>query len=98
MRNEPAIGLSFPLVPVDIALLFGLAMSLGLLLASHVALSIGLTALGPWHRGLIAFFIPPLAPFWGYSGKLHTRSLLWIVALVVHVACLTAAGIGGGAG
>ena len=81
--------------PVDLALMFGLAASLGLLLASHVALSVGLAVLGPWQRGLIAFVVPPLAPFWGYHGKLHGRSLLWIVALVTHVACLTAAAIGG---
>ncbi|HYP74337.1 MAG TPA: hypothetical protein VER12_00190 [Polyangiaceae bacterium] len=81
--------------PVDLALLFGLAASLGLLLASHVALSVGLGVLGPWYRGLIAFVVPPLAPFWGYHGKLHARSLLWIVALVTHAACLTAAAIGG---
>ncbi len=74
--------------------MFGLAVSLGLLLASHVALSVGLAVLGPWQRGLIAFVVPPLAPFWGYSGKLHARSLLWIISLVMHVACLTAAGIG----
>jgi len=78
--------------------MFGLAASLGLLFASHVALSVGLAMLGPWQRGLIAFVVPPLAPFWGYSGKLHTRSLLWIISLVTHVACLTAAAIGGGNG
>jgi len=75
--------------------MFALSASLGLLLASHVALSIGLAQLGPWYRGLIAFVVPPLAPFWGYSGKLHARSLLWIVSLVAHVGCLTAAAIGG---
>ena len=81
--------------PVDLALMFGLAASLGLLLASHVALSVGLGVLGPWHRGLVAFVVPPLAPFWGYQGRLHTRSLLWILSLVTHIACLTAAAIGG---
>ena len=75
--------------------MFGLSASLGLLLASHVALSVGLAVLGPWQRGVNAFVVPPLAPFWGYHGKLHTRSLLWIIALVLHVACLTAAAIGG---
>ena len=75
--------------------MFGLAASLGLLLASHVALSVGLAVAGPWQRGLIAFLVPPLAPFWGYSGKLHARSLLWIVSLVSHAALLTAASIGG---
>ena len=80
--------------PVDLALMFGLAASLGLLLASHVALSVGLAVLGPWHRGLVAFVVPPLAPFWGYHGRLHARALLWILSLVTHIACLTAAAIG----
>jgi len=84
----------FPVTPVDLALMLGLAASLGLLCASHVALSVGLGIVGPWHRGLVAFLVPPLAPFWGYHGKLHTRSLLWIIALVSHVALLTAAAIG----
>jgi len=88
-----ALRLSFR-NPVDLALMFGLSASFGLLLASHVALSVGLFLLGPWYRGLIAFVVPPLAPFWGYYGKLHTRALLWVLALVTHVACLTAAGIG----
>jgi hypothetical protein len=79
---------------VDLALMFGLAASFGLLLASHVALSVGLARAGPWQRGVVAFLVPPLAPFWGYSGKLHARSLLWIVSLVTHLACLTAAAIG----
>lgn len=81
---------------MDLALMFGLATSLGVLLASHVALSAGLAVRGPWHRGLLAFLVPPLAPLWGYHGKLHTRALVWIVATVVHVACLTAAAIGSG--
>jgi hypothetical protein len=80
--------------PVDLALMFGLAASLGLLLASHVALSVGLAVLGPWQRGLIAFVVPPLAPFWGYHGKLHARSLLWLISFVTHAACLTTAAIG----
>jgi hypothetical protein len=74
--------------------MIALAASLGALLATHVALSFGLGRLGPWHRGLVAFVVPPLAPFWGYHGKLHARSLLWIVSLAVHLACLMAANIG----
>jgi len=93
-----ARGFGYRSSPVDLALMLGLATSLGLLLASHVALSVGLGALGPWYRGLIAFVVPPLAPFWGYNGKLHARSLLWILSLVTHVACLTAAAIGSAGG
>jgi hypothetical protein len=79
---------------VDLLLMIALSASLGLLMATHVALSFGLGKKGPWHRGLVAFLVPPLAPFWGYHGKLHARSLLWIVSLMVHIACLTAASIG----
>ena len=74
--------------------MIALSTSLGLLCATHVALSFSLARRGPWHRGLVAFLVPPLAPFWGYHGKLHGRSLVWIVALAVHAACLTAAAIG----
>jgi hypothetical protein len=95
--GQPGGGLQLCFAPVDLALMFGLAASLGLLLASHVALSVGLALRGPWQRALLAFVVPPLAPLWGYSGRLHARALLWIIALVTHVACLTAAAIGGGA-
>jgi hypothetical protein len=79
---------------VDLALLIVLVITAGVILSTHVSLSVGLARRGPWHRGLVAFLIPPLAPFWGYSGKLHTRSLVWIIAVTVHLACLTAAAIG----
>jgi hypothetical protein len=82
-------------LPVDLALLIALVVSAGVLLSTHVALSVGLWRLGPWHRGLVAFVVPPLAPFWGYHGKLHSRSLIWIIAVSIHIACLTAAAIGG---
>ncbi len=80
---------------MDLAVFITLVLSAGLLLATHVSLSVGLARLGPWHRGLIAFVVPPLAPFWGYHGKLHRRSLVWIIAVTIQIACLTAAAIGG---
>ena len=83
---------------MDLALIIVLAISAGVLAATHVSLSVGLSRIGPWHRGLLAFAVPPLAPFWGYHGKLHTRSLIWIIAVTIHIACLTAAAIGGSGG
>jgi hypothetical protein len=79
---------------VDLALIIALIFSAGVLLSTHLALSVGLARRGPWQRGLVAFLVPPLAPLWGYHGKLHKRSLIWIVALVIHITCLTAAAIG----
>jgi hypothetical protein len=83
---------------VDLALIIALVISAGVLLSTHVSLSVSLARLGPWHRGLVAFVVPPLAPFWGYHGKLHARSLLWIIAVTVHAVCLTAAAIGSSGG
>ena len=80
---------------MDLALIITLVVSAGVLLSTHVSLSVGLARKGPWQRGLIAFVVPPLVPFWGYHGKLHTRSLIWIIAVTIHIACLTAAAIGG---
>jgi hypothetical protein len=93
--ERAARGCIFQVVTVDLALIIALVVSAGVLLSTHVSLSVELARLGPWHRGLVAFVVPPLAPYWGYHGKLHRRSLIWIIALVIQLACLTAASIGG---
>ena len=73
-RRRAQLEVSSEPEPVDLALMIALWTSLGLLFATHVALSFGLARLGPWHRGLVAFVVPPLAPFWGYHEKC-TRAL-----------------------
>jgi hypothetical protein len=79
---------------VDLALLLGLCLSLGLLAASHVALVAGLFERGPRTRALLALLLPPLAPFWGLRERLGLRTGLWIGAFALHVVCLLAASIG----
>jgi hypothetical protein len=80
---------------LDLAILLGLCLSLGLLAASHVALVAGLFGRAPRLRGLLAFVLPPLAPIWGLQARMRLRSGLWLAAFAVHVLCLIAASIGG---
>lgn len=67
--------------------------AVGLHLVAHVTLVIGLLRRAPWWRGLIALFVPPLAPYWGYEEKLRGRVTLWVASLAVYVASVTAAAL-----
>jgi hypothetical protein len=81
---------------LDLAILLGLCLSLGLLAASHVALVAALMARQSRVRGLLALVVPPLAPIWGFEERMHKRAALWVAAFAVHVVCLISAAIGGG--
>jgi hypothetical protein len=78
---------------VDFVLLGLLVFAFGLHMVAHVMLVIGLLVRKPWWRGLLAFVVPPLAPFWGYEARLRGPVALWIGSLVVYVASLTAAAL-----
>jgi len=78
---------------LDLALLGALSIAVGLHLVAHVTLVIGLLRRDPWWRGLVALFVPPLAPFWGYEARLRGRVTLWVVTLVVYLAAVTAAAL-----
>ena len=65
-------------------LLLGLAVVIG----AQLALAVGLVRRAPRWRGLLAFVLPPLAPYWGWSaGTSAMRRLVyaWLVALAVYV-------------
>jgi hypothetical protein len=52
----------------------------------HVALAASLSIRGPWWRGLVAFAVAPLAPYWGFRDGLRRRAVAWTTALVLYVA------------
>ena len=79
--------------PVDLVLLGLICVAVGLHLVAHVTLVIGLLRRKPWWRGLLALFVPPLAPFWGYEAQLRGRVTLWVVTLAVYLASVTAASL-----
>jgi hypothetical protein len=63
-----------------------MVVSFATLLTAHVALTAGLLTEPPRIRALVAFVLFPLAPYWGFRGKLHGRSITWLAALSVYVA------------
>jgi hypothetical protein len=63
--------------------LFGvwLALSLALHAAAHLALVVGLSRQKPAWRGAVAFVLPPLAPYWGWSSGMRAPASVWLAAL-----------------
>jgi hypothetical protein len=73
-----------------------LVLGFALLVTAHVALCgfLVLRAKPRW-RGLAAFVVPPLAPWWGLrEGRTLTTSL-WIVSLLLYLSGVLAAKITG---
>lgn len=51
----------------------------------HIAISVRLVLAGPpRHRGLLALFLPPLAPWWAWERRWRVSSALWVSAVVVY--------------
>jgi hypothetical protein len=72
----------------DIVLLSFLMVAFATLLTAHVALTIGLARHGPRARAVAAFFVPPLAPYWGWRDGMRRRGVLWGVAAISYVVAL----------
>jgi hypothetical protein len=67
-----------------------LALSLVAFIAAHVALIFGMVRANDRSRALLAFFVPPLAPFWGHELGMTKRANAWLGALALYVAILIA--------
>jgi len=78
---------------LDFVLLALISVAVGLHLVAHVTLVIGLLRRDPWWHGLVAFMVPPLAPYWGYEAKLRGRVTLWLTTLAIYLASATAAAL-----
>jgi len=78
---------------LDFVLLGLISCAVGLHLVAHVTLVIGLLRRDPWWHGLLAFVIPPLAPYWGYEARLRGRVTLWLATFAVYLASATAAAL-----
>ncbi len=68
-----------------------LVIAFATLLTTHVALTIGLARRAPRWRALVAFLVPPLAPWWGWQERMRARGVLWIAAAVLYALMLTLA-------
>jgi hypothetical protein len=67
-----------------------LAAALAVFVAAHGVLVVGLARRGPWGLALIAWFVPPLAPWWGYRAGMRKATLVWGAALVLYAAGVVA--------
>jgi hypothetical protein len=52
-------------------------------LGAHVAIAGGL-APRSWGRALLALFVPPLAPVFGWQAGMRARVIAWAVALALY--------------
>jgi hypothetical protein len=39
-----------------------------------------------WARAVVAFLVPPLAPWWGHRAGLRITAILWCAALALYTA------------
>ena len=53
---------------------------------AHVALLVTLARKKPRYRAVVAFVLPPLAPYYGWLGGASRLSLVWLAGLGVYAA------------
>ena len=76
---------------MDVAILAILLASFGLLVTTHVAVSVQLLFRVPWWRGLASLFVPPFAPYFAYKAQLKVGATLWLTWAFVYAIALIAA-------
>jgi hypothetical protein len=67
---------------IAVLLIFGFAA----FVTAHVWLAVRLIIhKKPRIRGVLALFVPPLAPIWGYREGFRKGTVLWLVTLALYV-------------
>lgn len=75
----------------DLAIASLLVLGFASLVTIHVWITAKLVQKKPRYRGLLAFFVPPLAPIWGFGQGERTLATLWLVALGTYFVARLAA-------
>jgi hypothetical protein len=76
------------------ALLFGgLLLAFAALCTVHVAIVWDLAKEHPRWRALVAFFVPPLAPYWALRSGMVVRGGIWIGSVILYTTLLGLAAI-----
>ncbi len=65
----------------------------GLLVTAHVALCLALLRRPRRWRALVAFVLPPLAPYWAYKEGWRAASIVWVVAFCLYAVARMAASL-----
>jgi hypothetical protein len=61
--------------------------SFALLATLHLLTVTRLARTGPWWRGLVALFVPPLAPYWAIKGGHRVLGIAWLIMLAAWAVC-----------
>ncbi len=59
--------------------------------ASHATIIVSLGMRQPRLRGLWAFLLPPLAPYFAWSSLMPRRTLAWLVSLLLYALAVASA-------
>jgi len=76
---------------MDLLLVVLPALCFGLLVTVHVYLAAALAREVPLWRALLAFVVPPLAPYFAWAARRRVLMVTWVAALVAYAATLAAA-------
>ena len=69
-----------------------LLLSFATLLTTHIAIAVRLIVrVRPRYRGVLALFVPPLAPVWAYAQTWRAMCWIWVAAVVAYAAAVGAA-------
>ncbi|HEX9295908.1 MAG TPA: hypothetical protein VF881_08730 [Polyangiaceae bacterium] len=77
----------------DVLLVGGLVLAFATLVTVHVAIVFGLAKEQPRWRAAVAFFVPPLAPYWALRGGMKVRGGIWIGSVILYSALLGVAAL-----
>jgi hypothetical protein len=72
----------------DAVLTFGLVGAFAALVTAHLATVFGLAWRQHRAQALGALVLPPLAPYWAFTGGMRVRAIVWIVCAALYVAAL----------
>ena len=72
----------------DYVVLGGVIVAFAVWVTVHVTLAVGIGRRLSFGRGLVAFVVVPLAPYWGFRERMWIRGSLWALAAVGYAVAL----------
>ena len=78
----------------DDFLAIALVLTFATLVTSHVAIIAGLFGVRPRKRAVLAFFVAPLAPYWGFRAGMRFRAVLWVTTAIAYAVLRVVATLG----
>lgn len=78
----------------DLVIVALLVVAFAFVVTMHVAIAFGLAKRKPRWRALVAFVVPPLAPYWAWQENMRMRMGCWVGGMVVYLATLVLASRG----